>query len=215
MIETTIPDIDVSELMERIRAKAAEIRGSNASSSSNALNVQLPPLRISAPPPPMVLPGPAPARKDRLLAMLRNAREKTEVSGWIPKPIRRFFRKQGGDNHILLDSVSLLTKANSELASRLEQLTACMEVQHGWLEHSCVSENRDGINLQTKPLLAIVGNNAARDGHIAAGSAQARSLQCCSCPKCRLLDAGRITKMAENVYAFEQRGVIESAAIRI
>ena len=145
MIETTIPEINVSDLMERIRAKAGEIQKMNARGSNTPAKLQrleLPALGVSPPPPPLALPRPAPSRKERVLAMLEQARAKTEVSSWIPKPGRRFFRKQGGYNRILLESVTLLSKANAELASRIEQLTACIKVQQEWLRE--IQQNSEG-----------------------------------------------------------------------
>ena len=136
MIETTIPEINVSDLMERVRAKAAEIQKMNARVSSPSVELrrmQLPSRGVVLPPPPLVLPKAVPSRRERILAMLGQAREKTEVSSWIPKPVRRFFRKQGGYNRILLESVAVLAKANAELTSRLEQLTACVGAQQQWL----------------------------------------------------------------------------------
>lgn len=136
MIETTIPEINVSDLMERVRAKAAEIQKMNARVSSPSVELrrmQLPSRGVVLPPPPLVLPKAVPSRRERILAMLGQAREKTEVSSWIPKPVRRFFRKQGGYNRIVLESVAVLAKANAELTSRLEQLTACVGAQQQWL----------------------------------------------------------------------------------
>jgi len=65
--------------------------------------------------------------------MLEQARTKTEGTRWIPKPFRRFFRKQGAYNRVLLDGVAVLAKGSAEVVNRLEQLTACVEVQHAWL----------------------------------------------------------------------------------
>ncbi len=142
MIETTIPEINASDLMARVRAKTAELqkvatRGSNRSAALQRL--ELPPLAVVPPTPPLILPQPAPTRKERVLSMLEQARGNTEVSSWIPKPIRRFFRKQGGYNRMLLESVTVLTKGSAELANRLKQLTACVEIQHGWL---CLLQQR-------------------------------------------------------------------------
>ena len=136
MIETTIPEINVAELMEQVRAKVSEAAKENRHALTNeratkGLTMVSP--EAIPPPPPLALPHPAPARKERVLALLDRARATIDVNNWIPKPLRRFFRKQGGYNRALLESVSVLAKANAELASRIEQLAACVEVQQAWL----------------------------------------------------------------------------------
>jgi len=136
MIETTIPEINVSDLMERVRAKVSEAAKKNKRDLSVAAGQQNPAIVLPEtvpPPPPLALPHPPPARKERVLSLLGRARETTAVSRWVPKPLRRLFRKQGGYNRALLESVSVLAKANAELAGRLEQLTACVKVEHDWL----------------------------------------------------------------------------------
>src|SRR4051812_36806875 len=47
--------------------------------------------------------GPSPANK--LESLREQAREKTVVSRWIPKPFRRWFRKQGDFNKLVLESL--------------------------------------------------------------------------------------------------------------
>lgn len=136
MIETTIPEINVSDLMERVRLQVAQVQRIQASrlgSVARPKQFELPPLRLSPPQPPLFLPRPAPARKERILAMLDRARRRTAVRKWIPKPLRVFFRNQDDYNRALLDSVASLAKANAELANRVEQLTRCLEVEREWL----------------------------------------------------------------------------------
>lgn len=136
MIETTIPEINVSELMEKVRAKAGEIRNAEARGSGSFAEIQpkeLPVLGAALLAPSLSLPKPPPARKERILELLARAREKTTVGHWIPRPVRGFFRKQGDYNRALLESVTVLAKANAELTNRVAQLTACLDVQHQWL----------------------------------------------------------------------------------
>src|SRR3954468_20831602 len=52
---------------------------------------------------------------DKLAGILEQARGKTEVKRWIPKVLRRLFRKQGGFNKLLLDSFQVLLKSLWEL----------------------------------------------------------------------------------------------------
>lgn len=136
MIETTIPEINVSDLMEKVRAKAAAIQRIEAPKLGSVLRlkqVELPPLDLIPPQPPLLLPKPAPARKERILDTLDQARKRTAVPKWIPKPLRVFFRNQEDYNRALLDSVAALAKANAELAGRVEQLTRCLDVEQEWL----------------------------------------------------------------------------------
>jgi SAM-dependent methyltransferase len=136
MIETTIPEIQVSDLMQQVRVKAAEIRRIEASGGGSAVRsrrIELPPLAKIAPRPPLFLPKPPPSRKEKILALLNQARERTSVSKWIPKPFRIFFGNQGDYNRALLEGVASLTKSNAELASRVEQLTRCVDVEQQWL----------------------------------------------------------------------------------
>lgn len=136
MIETTVPEINVSDLMEQVRLKAAAIQRIDApklGSVARVKRVDLPPLDLIPPQPPLLLPKPMPARKERILAMLDQARKRTAVAKWIPKPFRVFFRNQEDYNRTLLESVASLAKANAELANRVEQLTRCLEVEQEWL----------------------------------------------------------------------------------
>lgn len=136
MIETTVPEINVSDLMEQVRLKAAAIQRIEApklGAVARLKRVDLPPLDLIPPQPPLLLPQPVPARKERILAMLDQAWKRTAVRKWIPKPFRVFFRNQEDYNRALLDSVASLAKANAELANRVEQLTRCLDVEQEWL----------------------------------------------------------------------------------
>jgi O-antigen chain-terminating methyltransferase len=136
MIETTVPEINVSDLMEQVRLKAAAIQRIDAPKPGSVVRlrrVDLPPLDPIPPQPPLFLPKPVPARKERILAMLDQARKRTAVAKWIPKPLRGFFRNQGDYNRTLLETVASLAKANAELANRVEQLTRCLKVEQEWL----------------------------------------------------------------------------------
>jgi O-antigen chain-terminating methyltransferase len=137
MIETTIPEINVSELMERVRAKAAQVRKMPSQFVAKELSApkshNLPSLETVPTLPELILPQAPRARKERILSMLAQARQGTQVSRWIPKPVRRFFRKQGHYNRMLLESTTVLAKSGDELARRLEQLMACVQVQQDWL----------------------------------------------------------------------------------
>src|SRR5882724_7031668 len=136
MIESNNPEIDVNELMKRIHAEVARRRDlglSNGNGSGDALSTVLPQVHFLAPLPAVASPRRVDVKEERLTGILQRAREKTEVSRRIPKLFRRFFRKQGGYNKLLLESVAVLTKTNVELNKRLGELAVDFELQNRWL----------------------------------------------------------------------------------
>src|SRR5688572_17285587 len=77
MIETTVPEINVSDLMEQVRVKAAAIQRISApklGSVARLNRVTLPPLEPVPEQPPLLLPQPVRPRKERILAMLEQTR---------------------------------------------------------------------------------------------------------------------------------------------
>ena len=144
MIESNNPEIDVNQLMERIRAEVARRRDLGLlqrNGSGHAVSTVLPQVHFLAPLPPMVSPRRIDVKEERLTSILQRAREKTEVSKRIPKLLRRLFRKQGGYNKLLLESVAVLTRTNVELNKRLQELAGAFEIQNRWL--SDLSSARD------------------------------------------------------------------------
>ena len=136
MIETAIPEINVDELMQRVRVEAAKLRsgsGRTAQGLARARGSTLPPVRVLPPPPRSALLKPVDAKRERLDAMLREAQAKSEGNPSVPKMFRRFFRKQGGYNRLLIDSATLLGKTTAQLAKRLSELTTSIEPQTRWL----------------------------------------------------------------------------------
>jgi SAM-dependent methyltransferase len=136
MIESNNPEIDVNQLMQRIRAEAARRRDLGLlqeNGSGDAVSTVLPQVQFLAPLPPMVSPRRIDVKEERLTSILQRAREKTEVSKRIPKLLRRLFRKQGSYNKLLLESVAVLTKTNVELNKRLQELAGAFEIQNRWL----------------------------------------------------------------------------------
>ena len=136
MIESNNPEIDVNELMKRIHAEVARRRDlglSQGNGSGGALSTVLPQVHFLAPLPAVASPRRVDVKEERLTGILQRAREKTEISRRIPKLFRRFFRKQGGYNKLLLESVAVLTKTNVELNTRLGELAVDFELQNRWL----------------------------------------------------------------------------------
>ena len=135
MIETTNPEINVDELMERVRAEAAKLGQSGGLSSAGSrrtLAIALPPVRILSPPP--RLPGfrSVNPKRERIESILREAREKSE-NPTIPKVFRRFFRKQGGYNRVLIDAVDRLSKTQVQIAKQMREISTAMETQGRWM----------------------------------------------------------------------------------
>ncbi len=79
------------------------------------------------------IPGMVKSRKDRLDVLVERAREKNEPSSKIPKFLRRFFRKQGGYNRAVVESLSALSKTTDDLTRRVGEITACLGQFNSWL----------------------------------------------------------------------------------
>ena len=168
MIESNNPEIDVNQLMERIRAEVARRRDLGLlqrNGSGDAVSTILPQVHFLAPLPPMVSPGRIDVKEQRLMSILQRAREKTEVSKRIPKLLRRLFRKQGGYNKLLLESVAVLTRTNVELNKRLQELAGAFEIQNRWL--SDLSSARDANAAWMRAAATII--NALKEKNVAAG----------------------------------------------
>jgi SAM-dependent methyltransferase len=130
MIETSNPEIDVTELMKRVRAEASKIADR---SRATAAGPALPAIPALPPTPAIWIPRAGNPKKERLDELLRSAREKIEVSSIIPKFLRGLFRKQGGYNRSVLDSLSVLAKSNFELNKKVQEISTCLEQLNGWL----------------------------------------------------------------------------------
>ena len=76
MIETTIPEIDVTDLMERVRTEAAKIKTRARARSSRPKAPQLPPVQVMPAFPECALPKPVNPQTERLQALLQQARAK-------------------------------------------------------------------------------------------------------------------------------------------
>ena len=136
MIETVIPEINVDELMQRVRVEAAKLRsgaGRGTHAVTRARGSTLPAVRVLPPPPRAVLLKPVDPKRERLDGMMREAQAKSDGNPSVPKMFRRFFRKQGGYNRLLIDAVTLLSKTTAQLAKRVTELTSSIEPQNRWL----------------------------------------------------------------------------------
>lgn len=135
MIESTNPEIDVNELMERVRAEAARIRERprRARTVPKAIAPALPPIAVLPPVPSVQIPQPINPKKERLEQLLQNARSKTRVSSIIPRFLRGLFRNQDAYNTSVLESLGVLAKSSVELNKRMGEVVLCLERFNGWL----------------------------------------------------------------------------------
>ena len=135
MIETTNPEIDVNQLMERVRAEAAKtaLRPRRARPELDGSMPVLPVIPVLPPAPAVWIPGAVTPRKEKLDELVLNARKKTEVSSIIPKFLRGLFRKQGAYNKGVLDSIKVLAQSNHELTKRVQEIGTCLGQLNGWI----------------------------------------------------------------------------------
>jgi SAM-dependent methyltransferase len=135
VIETTIPEINITELMDRVRAEAAKpkVPPPHRAALSAESSPELPPVARLPAAPAVWIPGPVKSRKERVDSLVETAREKNEPHSRIPKFLLRFFRKQGGYNRALAESVAVLSKTTDDLARRLGDVTVCLGQFNAWL----------------------------------------------------------------------------------
>lgn len=163
MIESNNPQVDVEQLMRRVRREATAVRvhengSANQAPAPVAAVIALPPIGDLPAPPPLGSSGPLEVKKDRLDSLLKQAREMTEVGRGIPKFLRGLFRKQGGYNRTLLDAVAALTKTNIQLNKRVQELQAAAQQHHDWIQILTDRRRADADWMKTAaPLIANFG----------------------------------------------------------
>jgi SAM-dependent methyltransferase/predicted nucleic acid-binding Zn-ribbon protein len=128
MIEPTDRQIDVTELMNRVRVRAEGF-------GRFQTRFNLPALSAGEPLPTAILPAPVTPKTEQILAATQTARKATAVSRWIPKPLRGLFRRQGKFNDQIIRALESLANTNAQLADRLRHLAACAGVQDHGLHH--------------------------------------------------------------------------------
>ncbi len=141
MIETKIPEINVSDLMEQVRAKAQEMRRGQARPQLPALGT-VPELATA------ILPNPVTPKTGAITQATNAARAATMVSRWIPKPLRGLFRRQNRFNLEILRTIESLAQTNAQLADRLRHLSACVKVQDHSIHQLAQLRRTDGDWLQ-------------------------------------------------------------------
>ncbi len=135
MAESNNPEIDVNELIKRVRAEAVRrnlvsLRGDG----SDRASAILPEIPHAAPPRAVVAPRQLDLTMEELTDVVEHATNTTQVSKWLPKPFRRLFRKQGRYNNLLLESVTILARATVRLNSYIGELAAGFETELSRLE---------------------------------------------------------------------------------
>jgi SAM-dependent methyltransferase len=141
MIESNIPDVDVNDLLSKVRVEAERLgnlaerqpRESRDRAGANLRNPSgLRPFPRMATP---LQPDLAGTRDElgRLHDLLERARQASELSQRIPRLFRRFFRQQDNYNALLIQSVIPIFKAVSRLIQCLQRLAAGLDAQAGWL----------------------------------------------------------------------------------
>src|SRR6266849_1850255 len=190
MFESNNPEIDVNELMERVHAEVArrrELGSPPRNGSGDAAPTVLPQVPFLTPLPPVASPRRVDVKEERLTSILQRAREKTEVSRRIPKLLRRFFRKQGGYNKLLLESVAVLTKTNVELNKRLQELASGFEIQNRWL--SDLSNTRAANTAWMRAAATIIASVPQQRSEFDRACEHLRSLQARADGMCEVLDS--------------------------
>lgn len=136
MIESNNPEIDVSKLMERVQEEVARARSREIGQSRGAPGKRraVPSdLRKLVPPPGVGLSKPFDPKKERLEGAVQKARRMITVGSWVPKMLRGLFRRQGGFNRAILESLEMLAKNQMQLSRRVRELMIVAEQQNQWM----------------------------------------------------------------------------------
>ena len=153
MIESNNPEIDVSKLMERVRAEALKARpreNGSESGSPRKRRVVAPHLPRLAAPPGVGLSKPFDPKKERLVGALQKARRMITVGSWVPKMFRGLFRRQGGFNRVALESLEMLVKNQLQLSARVHELTIVAGQQSQWIRSHLVELDNQFGTLQSE-----------------------------------------------------------------
>jgi O-antigen chain-terminating methyltransferase len=149
MTEPAKLDVEVSDLMERIRQEVATAGAGNSTRAGLTPDGDLPPIVETAPTTAERLRA-RPLPKAKLAEVIQRARSKTEVSRWIPRFLRRLFRSQGAYNRAVLDIAAVLGKTTEQLHSATLQVA---DEQ---------SQQFDALNAQLEDAKATINALSAR-----------------------------------------------------
>jgi ubiquinone/menaquinone biosynthesis C-methylase UbiE len=196
MIETTIPEINVSELMERVRVKVEELRRAQG-------RPQLPRLETINQMPVAILPKPVTPKTEKILNAIQAAREATRISRWIPKPLRGLFLRQDKFNREVLRAIESLSNTNAQFADRLRHLIACIEVQDQGIRHLADVRRADGEWM----------NEVARTRATDAGWMQGAERLLSSLTEHRRKLLSTTNALAQRIAAVEQKSLATAEAL--
>lgn len=176
MIETTDPEINVVDLMQRIRRMAREARPSEGPDELARQLAQLPPFPSDSPPPPRALQlgrDVIPELKEAAADLLTRARRKTEIETSLPQLLHPLRRNQGGFNGILLELARHLAETNVGLQGQIYELQDHLAAQRAWLEAS--TRERRSEAAWAEGVQALAGQIVSRLGEQEASSHATRA----------------------------------------
>ena len=203
MIETTVPEINVTELMERIRAEAKRpkpnrrpIGGANGAVSA------LPPVAMLPRAPSVWIPDPVKSKQKRVERLMETARQKNDSGSRLPKFLRRFFRKQGGYNRAVIDAIDALAKTNHHLTQRVADITVCLGQFNSWLLALHDQSDSDANWMKAAaPAVSTLGSLAGDLTHVRGELEAAHAaIETLGAEKCSVSEAGHL---AERIRATE------------
>src|SRR5947207_7030712 len=150
--------------MARVRAEAERPKALLPRLPGATENASLPPVAMLPAAPAVWIPGPLKSRLERLNTLLQTAREKNESSPRIPRFLRRFFRKQGGYNRAVVESIAALSKTSDDLARRMGEIITCLGQFNSWL--LALHEQSDSDAIWIKSAAPGVGRIAAQESQL-------------------------------------------------
>ncbi len=102
------------------------------------------------PPPPWVPDAHQTMNSNRLQPLIARAWRETEVKSWVPKFLRRLFRKQGAFNKSLLEFAQTLVNENQQARQRHAELMGYLQTQHDWMKEGWSQAEHYRVLLEEK-----------------------------------------------------------------
>ena len=96
------------------------------------------------------------APKEQVDQLLSEAKKVTDGPRWLPRFIRRLFRKQGRYNRALIDSTALLTKTNEQLVRQVRELQEAFQAQSEWLQAAHLPEVAGSAAATERQVAALI-----------------------------------------------------------
>src|ERR1041385_1476545 len=164
--------------MERVRAEASRPKPPpNRPLPRTESGPPLPPVAMLPAAPAIWIPDKVKSKKERLDTLIQSAREKNEPSSKIPKFLRRFFRKQGGYNRVVIESIGALSKTTDDLTRRVSEITTCLGQFNSWLQALHEQSDADaGWMKAAAPGVSRIAGNENELRYLQADLASARTI---------------------------------------